>query len=63
MVKEACILVCGGAATIIGAAISTTPKGKVINESMNAAFDLFDTKVSKYLPGAKELITKLLGGK
>ena len=63
MVKEACVLVFGGTATLIGAAISTTDKGKIINESMKDAFELFDTRVSKYLPGAKEILTKLIGGK
>ncbi len=32
MLVEACILVCGGIGAIVGAAVSTTEKGKEIDE-------------------------------
>lgn len=50
MIIEACTLVLGGIGAIVGAVISTTEKGKKIDENLTNAFELFESKVSKYLP-------------
>ncbi len=61
MLITVCALVCGGIGAIVGAAVSTTEKGKEIDEKLNDALDVFEDKVSKYLPG-KEKIKDLIEG-
>lgn len=55
MVVIACALVCGGVGALVGAALLNTENGKKLDDNLYKAFELFDTRVSKYLPkGSKE---------
>lgn len=49
MEKLAGALAGGGVFALLGAALSNTAKGKLLDESLQKAFDLFDTRVSKHL--------------
>ncbi len=56
MEKMACKLVFGGIGAVVGAVLTSTPKGKIINENLFKAFELYDKCVSKHLP-----IDKIIG--
>ncbi len=62
MLEKACMLVFGGIGAIVGAALSTTEKGKELDGKLNDAMDVFDNKVSKYLPDKKTIKDLIDGG-
>lgn len=52
MIIEACMAICGGIGALVGAKISTTPKGKEMNENLEATWD-------KYRDEIKGMFSKL----
>ena len=62
MLTSALIAVCGGIEAIVGAAISTTEKGKEMEENLRDALDLFDDRFSEYLPDLTEKVKDLIEG-
>lgn len=50
MITTACILIGGGVGALIGAALSTTGKGKEIDQNLTDALDTYEDKLSEYLP-------------
>jgi hypothetical protein len=63
MITEACMLIGGAIGALIGAGLSTTEKGQELDEKLKDAMDVFDNKVSKYLPDKKRLNDLIEGGK
>ncbi len=59
MEKFAGALVGGGVFALLGAALSNTSKGKMLDESLQKAFDIFETRVSKYL-NIGDFVNKIL---
>ena len=50
MITEACVLIGGGIGALIGAAVSSTDKGKEINQNLTDALDNYEDRLSEYLP-------------
>ena len=53
MITEACILIGGGVGALIGAALSTTDKGKEIDQNLTDALDTYEDRLSELLPVGK----------
>ena len=62
MLTKACMLVFGGIGAIVGAALSTTEKGKELDENLNDAIDIFDDRISKHLPDLDKIKDLIEGG-
>ena len=60
MITEACVLIGGGIGALIGAAVSSTDKGKEINQNLTDALDNYEDRLSGYLPVDK--IKDIIGG-
>ena len=60
MITEACVLIGGGIGALIGAAVSSTDKGKEINQNLTDALDNYEDRLSEYLPVDK--IKDIIGG-
>ena len=53
MITEACVLIGGGIGALIGAALSSTEKGKEIDQNLTDALDTYEDRLSEYLPADK----------
>ena len=54
------IIVGGAVGALVGAVLSTTEKGKEMDKNLNDALDIFDNRISKYLPGGLDNVKDLL---
>ena len=62
MFTNALIAVCGGIGAIVGAAVSTTEKGKEMEENLRDALDIFDDRFADFLPDLTEKVKDLIEG-
>ena len=62
MFTSALIAVCGGIGAIVGAAVSTTEKGKEMEENLRDALDIFDDRFADLLPDLTEKVKDLIEG-
>ena len=51
-------LILGGFGALVGALVSTTKKGKEVDDVLSTAFDFFEQKIAKYIFGEKEFTKK-----
>ncbi len=53
MITETCVLIGGGIGALIGASLSSTDKGKEIDQNLTDALDTYEDRISEYLPADK----------
>ena len=62
MLTSTLIAVCSGIGAIVGAAVSTTEKGKEMEENLRDALDIFDDRFADFLPDLTEKVKDLIEG-